>query len=49
MESRTAMRALAQQTGLAIYRLLVQAGPTGLSAGEIGAELKIPPATLSFP
>ena len=51
MESTTAVRALAalaQETRLAIFRLLVEAGPTGLSAGEIGAELKIPPATLSF-
>lgn len=51
MESETVVRALAalaQMTRLAIFRLLVQAGPTGMSAGEIGAELKIAPATLSF-
>lgn len=51
MESKTIVRALAalaQETRLGIFRLLVQAGPTGMSAGEIGAELKIPPATLSF-
>ena len=40
--------ALAQESRLAIYRLLVSAGPTGLSVGEIGADLKVAPATLSF-
>ncbi|MGE5096028.1 MAG: ArsR/SmtB family transcription factor [Betaproteobacteria bacterium] len=40
--------ALAQESRLAIFRLLVTAGPTGLSVGEIGADLKVAPATLSF-
>lgn len=51
MEIKTAVRALAalaQETRLEIFRLLVQAGPTGIAAGEIGAELGIAPATLSF-
>lgn len=51
MEIKAAVRALAalaQETRLAIFRLLVQAGPTGVAAGEIGAELGIAPATLSF-
>ena len=51
MESSEAVRALgalAQETRLSVYRLLVQAGPTGLAAGEIGAELSVAPATLSF-
>jgi DNA-binding transcriptional ArsR family regulator len=43
-----ALGALAQDTRLAIYRLLVQAGPAGRAAGTIGDELGIPPATLSF-
>ena len=43
-----ALAALAQESRLAVYRLLVERGPTGVSAGEIGAELKIAPATLSF-
>jgi DNA-binding transcriptional ArsR family regulator len=43
-----ALGALAQETRLAIYRLLVQAGPEGRAAGTIGEELGIPPATLSF-
>jgi DNA-binding transcriptional ArsR family regulator len=42
------LAALAQEHRLAIYRLLVEAGPTGLSVGEIGAPLRIAPATLSF-
>ncbi|MDB5804385.1 MAG: transcriptional regulator [Betaproteobacteria bacterium] len=51
MESKTAVAslgALAQETRLAIFRLLVEAGPAGIAAGEIGAELGIAPATLSF-
>ena len=51
MESKrtiAALAALAQETRLSIYRLLVEAGPTGLSVGEIGAEVKAAPATLSF-
>lgn len=40
--------ALAQESRLAVFRLLVQKGPDGLPAGEIAAKLKIAPATLSF-
>src|SRR5690349_18716913 len=43
-----ALSALAQETRLKVYRLLVEAGPEGLSAGRIGEELELPPATLSF-
>lgn len=43
-----ALSALAQESRLAIYRLLVQAGPAGLVAGQVGEALGIPPATLSF-
>jgi ArsR family transcriptional regulator, arsenate/arsenite/antimonite-responsive transcriptional repressor len=43
-----ALAALAQETRLKVYRLLVEAGPEGLSAGRIGEELGLPPATLSF-
>jgi DNA-binding transcriptional ArsR family regulator len=42
------LAALAQETRLAVFRLLVRAGPEGLPAGELGAELEIPSATLSF-
>jgi ArsR family transcriptional regulator, arsenate/arsenite/antimonite-responsive transcriptional repressor len=43
-----ALAALAQDSRLAIFRLLVQAGPAGLAAGAIGEKLDLPPATLSF-
>src|SRR5579864_7887013 len=51
METKTAvtsLAALAQETRLAIFRLLVERGPSGMAAGEISAELKLAPATLSF-
>jgi DNA-binding transcriptional ArsR family regulator len=51
MDARLAvasLAALAQESRLKIYRLLVEAGPTGLSVGEIGASLHVAPATLSF-
>ena len=44
----TALGALAQETRLAIFRLLVEAGPEGVAAGSIGETLKVPGATLSF-
>jgi|SRR5687767_4462463 len=43
-----ALGALAQETRLAIFRLLVEAGPTGLAAGEIAAAVGVAPANLSF-
>jgi DNA-binding transcriptional ArsR family regulator len=43
-----ALAALAQETRLDIYRLLVQAGPGGLPAGQIGEQLGLPSATLAF-
>jgi len=43
-----ALAALAQETRLGVYRLLVQQGPSGMAAGEIGAALGLAPATLSF-
>ena len=42
------LSALAQGTRLAIFRLLVQAGPAGMAAGSIGEKLELAPATLSF-
>jgi ArsR family transcriptional regulator, arsenate/arsenite/antimonite-responsive transcriptional repressor len=44
----TALAALAQETRLSVFRLLVQAGPEGIPAGRIGEELEVAPATLSF-
>lgn len=43
-----ALAALAQESRLAIFRLLVQVGPEGMAAGKIAEELGIPSATLSF-
>ena len=42
------LAALAQKTRLAVFRLLVEAGPEGVAAGRIGESLKVPGATLSF-
>lgn len=42
------LAALGHEKRLAIFRLLVQAGPAGLSAGVIGEQLALAPATLSF-
>jgi DNA-binding transcriptional ArsR family regulator len=42
------LSALAHDSRLAAFRLLVQAGPAGLPAGEIAQRLAIPPPTLSF-
>lgn len=44
----TALSALGQPTRLAIFRLLVEAGPEGRKAGEIAEALALPGATLSF-
>lgn len=42
------LAALAQESRLAVFRLLVQRGPEGLAAGAIAARLKVPQATMSF-
>jgi ArsR family transcriptional regulator len=47
-EALAALAALAQETRLDIYRLLVQAGEDGMAAGKIGEELGLPSATLAF-
>lgn len=51
MESKEiiqALSALAQESRLVVYRLLVQAGPAGLPAGRIAELAHIPPSSLSF-
>ena len=48
LDALAALAALAQETRLDIYRLLVQAGPGGLPAGQIGEKLGLPSATLAF-
>jgi DNA-binding transcriptional ArsR family regulator len=42
------LAALAQETRLDVFRLLVQAGSEGMPAGAIGEVLGVPAATLSF-
>jgi len=44
----TALVALAHESRLDIFRLLMQAGPEGLPAGRIGERLGLPATTLSF-
>ena len=43
-----ALAALAQDSRLAVYRLLVKRGPEGFAAGEIAERLGLPGPTLSF-
>ena len=43
-----ALGALAQESRLEVFRLLVQAGPDGLPAGQIAERLKLASPTLSF-
>lgn len=44
----TALAALAQESRLAVFRLLVEAGPSGMAASKIAESLQIPPSSLSF-
>ncbi len=43
-----ALGALAQETRLAVFRLLVREGPNGLAAGALAERLGVAPSTLSF-
>src|SRR5699024_6161046 len=43
-----ALAAIAQESRLAVFRLLVQAGPAGMAAGKISEAAGIPPSSLSF-
>jgi DNA-binding transcriptional ArsR family regulator len=43
-----ALGALAQETRIDIFGVLVEAGPEGLPAGAVGERLGLPPPTLSF-
>jgi DNA-binding transcriptional ArsR family regulator len=47
-DSVVALSALAQEHRLAIFRLLVQAGPEGLPAGRVAERLSLAPNTLTF-
>ena len=44
----TALAALAQDNRLEIFRLLVQAGPDGMAAGQVAEKLGLAPNPLSF-
>jgi ArsR family transcriptional regulator, arsenate/arsenite/antimonite-responsive transcriptional repressor len=44
----SALAALAQESRLAVFRLLVQVGPEGLAASKIGEQLSISPSSMSF-
>ncbi len=44
----TALSALAQESRLEIFRMLVEAGSEGIAAGQIGEKLNLPASTLSF-
>jgi DNA-binding transcriptional ArsR family regulator len=44
----TALAALAQESRLAVFRLLVSVGPEGLAASKIAEQLEVPSSSLSF-
>jgi DNA-binding transcriptional ArsR family regulator len=48
IESVAALASLAQEHRLALFRLLVQAGPDGMAAGALAEALGIPNSSLSF-
>ena len=48
MEAARALSALGHETRLAIFRILVQAGPPGVAAGDIARALDLAPNALSF-
>ncbi len=43
-----ALGALSQETRLTLFRMLVERGPSGLSAGVLAERLDVPPSSLSF-
>jgi DNA-binding transcriptional ArsR family regulator len=43
-----ALASLAQEHRLALFRLLVQAGPNGMAAGALADALRVPNSSLSF-
>jgi len=47
LETIAALAALAHDTRLDVFRLLVEAGQTGMPVGQIGQTLGVPPATLN--
>jgi DNA-binding transcriptional ArsR family regulator len=47
-QATAALAALAQEHRLAVFRLLVQAGPEGMPAGQVAYALDLAPNTLTF-
>lgn len=47
-EAVHALASLAHETRLSVFRLLVQAGPEGIPAGQLNESLQVPAPTLSF-
>ena len=47
-QALASLTALAQENRLDTFRLLVQAGPEGMPAGEVAAKLRISPNNLTF-
>ena len=48
IDAVAALAALAQENRLEIFRLLVQAGPEGMAAGQVAGKLGLAPNTLTF-
>jgi DNA-binding transcriptional ArsR family regulator len=48
LDAVTSLAALAQESRLAIFRMLVKRGPEGYTPTELGDKLSVAPATLSF-
>lgn len=44
----SALSALAQESRLTLFRILVKRGPEGYTPGHLGSKLRIPAPTLSF-
>ncbi|MDA8250746.1 MAG: winged helix-turn-helix domain-containing protein [Rhodospirillales bacterium] len=47
-QALSCLAALAHETRLAVFRLLVRQGPSGMAAGDISQQLAVPSPTLSF-
>jgi DNA-binding transcriptional ArsR family regulator len=48
IDAVAALAALAQESRLDVFRLLIAAGPEGLAAGDIAQKLRLAPNTLTF-